>query len=318
MEKIWVIKDPDEYLEPRPAQWIEKEASHPVEQDPALAYTLSLLFWGSGQLYNGQRSKGLNYVCLALFGNALAILLFMFQEELPLYLRFFSISPAEAVLVAELLLFFFLFFWISNASDAYHTAIKARRTPFIGVLSRVWPTICSLLVPGWGQFLNGQPIKGGMFAVFAAFGIFSLVSALGIVQAWPFLEDSFSRLIVEVVLLVSLFSLLPMPFLWTLGSFDAWKVTQDDIKKEPFLERLKAANNRRRNQGWVRGLFPQIKRTLLLASILTILAAVIARYYLPWSYYREYVVDTMRLSAKQGMVLIPEFLRRIVAVLPAK
>jgi hypothetical protein len=173
-------------------------------------------------------------------------------------------------------------------------------------------------VPGWGQFLNGQPVKGGLFAVIAAFGIFSLVSILGILSAWPFLEDSSSRLILEGVLLLSLFSLLPMPFLWALGSFDAWKVAQDDIKKEPLLERLKAANNRRRDQGWVRGVFPQIKRTLLLVSILTILVAVIARYYLPWSYYREYVVDTMRLSAKQGMVLIPEFLRRIIAVLPAK
>ncbi|HET7319618.1 MAG TPA: hypothetical protein VFK23_10815, partial [Nitrospirota bacterium] len=305
-------------LNPRRIKRITADVSPRNEKDPALAYTLSLLFWGSGQLYNGMRTKGLVYACLALYGNALAILLFTFQEELPLYLRFFSISPAQAMLAAELLLFLFLFFWISNASDAYHTAIKARRTPFTGVSGRAWPMICSLFVPGWGQFLNGQPVKGGLFAVIAAFGIFSLASVMGILSVWHFLEDSSYRLIVEGVLLLSLFSLLPMPFLWALGSFDAWKVAQDDIKKEPLLERLRAANNRRRDQGWVRGVFPQIKRTLLLAAILTILAAVIARYYLPWSYYREYVVDTMRLSAKQGMVLIPEFLRRIIAVLPAK
>ncbi|MGE5809768.1 MAG: hypothetical protein ACM32I_11645, partial [Nitrospirota bacterium] len=233
MEKVWVVADPDEYMNPRRIKRITGDASPRNEKDPALAYTLSLLFWGSGQLYNGKRTKGLIYACLALYGNALAILLFTFQEELPLYLRFFSISPAQAMLAAEFLLFFFLFFWISNASDAYHTAIKSRRTQFTGVSSRAWPLICSLLVPGWGQFLNGQPVKGGLFAVIAAFGTFSLVSVLGILSAWPFLEDSSSRLIVEGVLLLSLFSLLPMPFLWALGSFDAWKVAQDDIKKEP-------------------------------------------------------------------------------------
>src|SRR5512147_936174 len=129
MEKVWVIADPDEYLNPRRTQRITEEES-PVEKDPALAYSLSLLFWGVGQLYNGQRAKGLNYICLAVYANALAVLLFMFQEELPLYLRFFSISPAQTVLAAELLLFFFVILWISNASDAYHSAIKTRRTPF--------------------------------------------------------------------------------------------------------------------------------------------------------------------------------------------
>jgi TM2 domain-containing membrane protein YozV len=327
MEKVWVIEDPDEYLKPRRKPRIREEdtppriteeVSPPDEVDPALAYTLSLLFWGAGQLYNGQRTKGLNYIGLALYGNILAILLFMFQEELPSYLFFFNITPAQALLAAALLLFFLLIFWVSNASDAYHTAIKARRTTFTGVSSCAWPLFCSLLVPGWGQFLNGQPIKGGLFAVCAAFGIFSLVTVLEIPQAWPFLEDSYSRLIVEGVLLLSSFCLLPMPFLWVLGVFDAWKVSQDDIKKEPLLERLKAANNRRRAQGWVRGVFPQIKRTLLLALFLIILIIITVRFYFSWNFYREYLVEGLSWSSEQGMVLIPEFIRGIIAMLPVK
>lgn len=246
MEKIWVIKDPDEYLKPCRKQQITKEAPAPAERDPALAYTLSLLFWGSGQLYNGQRAKGLSYIALAVYGNAFALLIFMFQKEVPSYLLFYSLSPAQAVLAVAFLIFCCLIFWVSNASDAYQTAIKARRTPFTGVKNRVWPLFCSMLVPGWGQFLNGQPIKGAVFAVCAAFGIFSFISARGILQAWLFLEDSYYRRIVEGVLLLSLFSLMFMPFLWVLSVFDAWKVGQDDIKKEPLLERLKAANNRRR------------------------------------------------------------------------
>jgi TM2 domain-containing membrane protein YozV len=318
MEKVWVVEDPDEYLNSLRTQRIPKEASLPDEKDPALAYTLSLLFWGAGQLYNGQRTKGLNYIGLALYGNALAILLFMFQEELPSYLFFFSVSPAQAMLAVALLFFAFLIFWVSNASDAYHTAIKARRTPFPGVSNRAWPVFCSLLVPGWGQFLNGQPVKGGLFAIWAAFGIFSLISVLGIMQVWPFLENSDSRVIVEGVLLLSLFSLVPMPFLWVLGVFDAWKVGQDDIKKEPFLERLKAANNRRRSQGWVRGVFPQIRRTLLLILFLIILIIITVQFYFPWNFYREDLREALSWSSKQGMMLIPELIRGIITVLPAK
>jgi TM2 domain-containing membrane protein YozV len=319
VEKVWVIKDPDEYLKPRRTPRIrEEEAPPPAEVDPALAYTLSLLFWGSGQLYNGQRAKGLSYIGLAAYSNAFTLLLFMFQQEIPFYLRFYGISPAQAVLVAAFLLFCCLFFWVSNASDAYHTAMKARRTTFTGVTGRAWPVFCSLLFPGWGQFLNGQPVKGGLLAVSATFGIFSLISILGISQAWPFLEDSSSRFIVEIVLLLSLFSLLPMPFLWVLGVFDAWKVVQDDIKKEPLLERLKAANNRRRVYGWVRGVFPQIKRMLMFALFLTVLIIITFRFYFPWNYYREELMNALSWSSKQGMMLIPELIRGIITVLPAK
>jgi hypothetical protein len=268
-------------------------------------------------LYNGQRTKGLSYIGLALCGNAIAMLLYMFQQELPLYLRFFSISPAQAVLVAAFLLFCSLIFWVSNASDAYHTAMKARRTPFPGVSSRAWPVFCSLLVPGWGQFLHGQPVKGGLIAVCAALGFFSLVSVPGIMQAWPFLEESSSRFIVEEVLLLSLFLRLTMPILWILGVFDAWKVGLDDIKKEPLLERLKAANNRRRAYGWA-SVFPQIKITFLLALFLTILVILTVRIYFPWNFYREYLMKALSLYSKQGMILIPQLIREIITVLPAK
>jgi len=43
-------------------------------------------------------------------------------------------------------------------------------------------------------------------------------------------------------------------------------------------ERLKATNNRRRAYGWVRGVFPQIKRPLLLAFFLIILIIIAVRF----------------------------------------
>jgi hypothetical protein len=54
-------------------------------------------------------------------------------------------------------------------------------------------------------------------------------------------------------------------------------------------ERLKAANNRRHAYGWVRGVFPHIKRTLVLGLFLIILIIITARFYFPWSFIAKTV-----------------------------
>lgn len=316
MEKVWVIEDPDEYLKSGRTQRITQEASLPAEKDPALAYTLSLLLWGTGQMYNGQRAKGMRALCIEVYGNGAALLAFVFQREIPSYLRYYGISPAQAVLAAAFLLLACLLFWASNASDAYHTAARARRTPFTGVSSSFYPAFCSLLVPGWGQFLNGQPVKGGLLAGSAMFGFFSLISVQGILEVWPFLENSPSRLVVEGVLLLSLLFLPLVPVLWVFSAFDAWKVSRDDIKKEPLLERLKAANNRRRIQGWVRGVFPQIKTTILL-SLLAVRLIIIGQASFPRDFYHSALAQALAWSSKQGMELIPDLISRLIALLPA-
>jgi hypothetical protein len=94
-------------------------------------------------------------------------------------------------------------------------------------------------------------------------------------------------------------------------------VSHDDIKKDPLLERIRATNYRRQSQGWVRGVFPQIKTTLLLALFLSILVIIINQYYFPRNFYRGYCAEALRSSSKQGMVLIPDLISRIIAVLPA-
>jgi TM2 domain-containing membrane protein YozV len=317
MEKVWVIKDPDQYLNSRKTQLATQALSLPEEKDPALAYTLSLLFWGAGQLYNGQRVKGLSFICLFMYGNAVALLTFTFQHELPFYLGFYGVSPAQAILAAAFLLLFCLFFWIFNASDAYYAAAKTRHTPFTGVSNPAYPALCSLLLPGWGQFLNGQPIKGSLIAGCAVLGFFSLIFFQNALQVWPSLENSASRIVVEVVLVLSLFTLPLMPVLWIFGVFDAWKVSRDDIKKESIIERLKATNNRRRTHGWVRGVFPQIKRTLILLAVLAVLVLVISHFYFPRHFYQSYLTKALMWSSEQGMVLVPELIKKIIAALPA-
>jgi hypothetical protein len=59
MEKVWVIEDPDEYLRPQNTKRLTTESPAPIEKSPAVAYSLSIFFWGGGQIYNDQRVKGL-------------------------------------------------------------------------------------------------------------------------------------------------------------------------------------------------------------------------------------------------------------------
>jgi hypothetical protein len=68
----------------------------------------------------------------------------------------------------------------------------------------------------------------------------------------------------------------------------------------------------------VRGVFPQIKRTLLLALFLNILIIITVRFYFPWKFYREDLMKALSWSSKQGMMLIPELIRGILTVLPVK
>jgi len=176
MEKIWVVKDPDEFLSAEETMSISPELSHSSEKSPAAAYSLSLLFWGAGQIYNGQKRKGRRFLFLMLLSCTGAVMSLLFWKTLFHMLRSHDISCLSIFIAAEVLFFGALVFWSYNAGDACHTAVRARTTPFTEVPSRVLPVLCSLLIPGWGQHLNGQPVKGSLFAFFSIFSLFTIVS----------------------------------------------------------------------------------------------------------------------------------------------
>jgi len=54
-----------------------------------------------------------------------------------------------------------------------------------------------------------------------------------VVLAWPFLEDTGSRFIIEGVFAVSVLNAPLLPLLWALSCHDALKVSRDDLLKEP-------------------------------------------------------------------------------------
>jgi TM2 domain-containing membrane protein YozV len=204
-----------------------------------------------------------------------------------------------------------LIVWLFNAEHAYYSANKTRTEAFPGIENAFFPAACSLLIPGWGQFLNGQAVKGTLFLMFALIGFFAVPALLVIPWFWPGLDTATDRLFWETVL-VAVLLLSPLTLLiWALNSFDALKVSLDDTKKEPVLKRLEYANNRRRIYGWGRGVFPYFKQILMLGLFL-VLCLTIAYYHFPTTYYVASLQRLHAQSSQQHMVLIPRLIDRLL------
>lgn len=311
MEKIWEIKDPDEYLKRRKSGRSRETPAPRVERNPARAYSLSLIFWGAGQSYNEEHGKALAFQVLLIALIVVAVLAAIFSGRLVSFLEAGHIPRSQAFLFFEFLFFGILLFWISNAAEAYRTAARSRSSRFPGIQNRFYPCLCSLLLPGWGQFLNGQPAKGTFFSAVSLFGLFAVVSIPVTLLFWPFLEASDARFIVEAVFALAMLYAPLLPFLWLFSAYDALKVSLDELKKEPLLERIKAANNRRRTQGLVRGVFPQIRSTLLLVLLLISLSLAISSTF-PAGFYTDLVNTISEWLSRQGMIILPEILDRAV------
>ncbi len=309
MEKVWEIKDPDSYLRKKT---VVRRGPAVEEKDPAKAYSLSLLCWGGGQLYNNQLAKAsiflITMALLLVFGVLGAI---NFSELLK-FLRERKISLSDAFLYLETALFFILMLWIFNAGDAYHFARRTRRKPYRGVNSKLTPALASLVLPGWGQFLNGQQLKGSLYAGLSVVGIFSVLSVVLTYLAWPLLDASDTRFLVEGISSVSLVIVPFVPLLWLFGAYDALMVSRDDLKKEPLWERIKAAYYRGRSQGWVRGVFPQIKGTLLLFLTLVFFVIVVF-FWSPKEFYAEQLTIVKRALSGRGMTIVPGLIDRLLA-----
>jgi TM2 domain-containing membrane protein YozV len=312
MEKVWVVNDPDQYFPSKNTSRISPELSHPFEKSPAVAYSLSLLFWGAGQIYNGQKRKGQRFLALMLLSITGAALSLAFWRPLLQMLRSYYISCLSIFIAAEVLFFVALVFWSYNASDAYHTAVRARRTPFTDVPSSIYPVLCSLIIPGWGQHLNGQPAKGSFFACFSLFSVFSVVSVPAILLAWPSLEASEIRRTIEGIFTLMVLFVPLIPVLWIFGSYDAFKVSIDDLKKEPLLDRIKYANNRRRTQGLVRGVIPHIRSTIFLLLLLALLY-IISSHIFPKNFYIDHLAEAQAWLRNRGMTIVPMLIGKLLS-----
>lgn len=310
MEKVWEIKDPDSLLHELKRGRRRTERPEMDEKDPARAYSLSLLFWGGGQLYTDQPVKGILFLVLLFLFAIAGFVSLIFPERLFRYLLDRGMTLSDVFLAGEALLFFVILFWIYNAGDAYHGAARWRQSRFRGIASTSIPFFCSLLLPGWGQFLNGQQLKGSLFSALTVLGLFSLAAVPATLWAWPVLDPGDSRMLIDAILGVCVLFLPLVPLIWLLGSYDALQVSRNDLLKEPLWERIKAANNRRRAQGWVQGVFPGIRRTLLLVLVLAA-AFVVVSLSFPKRYYSGWLAETRTRLAAQGMTVVPDILERV-------
>ena len=314
MDKVWEIPDPDERPRRRSSTTTQRQEPARSEKDPAKAYSLSVLVWGLGQLYTDQLVKGAVFMVVMLLVVAGTVLSLAFWDTVLVFLVMHDRTFAGAFLVAEVLLFCVLLFWTYNAGDAYHHAARARKARFRGVASRVTPLLTSACIPGWGQFLNGQPFKGGIYRGVSVLGIFSVITIPAVILAWPFLEDTGSRFIIEGIFAVSVLLVPLFPLLWAISCHDAFKVSRDDLLKEPLWERVKAAYYRGRTQGWVRGIMPQIKGTFMLALYL-VFALIVIHYYFPKGFYADLLTHLRTSLSEQGMAIVPELMGKLLAVL---
>ncbi|HEY6010825.1 MAG TPA: hypothetical protein VIX18_05085 [Nitrospirota bacterium] len=313
MDKVWEIKDPDTYLRKKPRG---KRPTPGVQKDPARAYSLSMFWWGIGQFYNDQIWKGTAFFIAAVVLLFSTALLAVYHEGALQFLRDQGASIATAFLFAEALLFLSVLFWAYNAVDAYHHAARSRSVRFRGVAGSVKPFLASLVSPGWGQFLNGQPFKGSLHAALAVVGFFAVLSVFLILLFWPVLEPSESRWMLEELFVVCALILPFVPLLCVFSAHDAFKVSRDELLKEPLWERIKAAYYRGRTQGWVQGVFPRIKGTFVLAVVLALLAVVVY-YWFPIGFYVKLLASVREFTRDRGMTIAPELITEVLSRLPA-
>ena len=129
---------------------------------PALAATLSMWIWGSGQFLNGDRDLAVLLAMWQVQIVALHYLVCMTWGSLTRLAHLFFVSEWEMLLACAALDFWFIFLWLFNVSQAYRSA-ERRRGVFTGLRRWYLSGLASLLIPGWGQILNGQRIKGLCF-----------------------------------------------------------------------------------------------------------------------------------------------------------
>lgn len=128
------------------------------------ASSLSILVWGSGQWLNGDRDLAsllflwqvlivaLHYAVVSIWGPIRQMAHLFFVEEW------------EVLMIAAALDFWLMFLWLFNVSQAYRSAERQRGR--CRGLGNAWLAgLASLLIPGWGQIVNGQ-LRKGLFFLF--------------------------------------------------------------------------------------------------------------------------------------------------------
>lgn len=319
-QKVWVIADTTDELPAK--QRIDNRAkngrddrlaSKALQKNPAIAFSLSMIVWGSGHFYLRDSRLGSIFLgCMLLFYAALSSVVVFWEPVI----RFISENhlPLPLLLFAAVLFFTFgLCCWLYAAVHAYSQAADLRSEPFRGAVNELWPLLGSLILPGWGQFLNGQPKKGLFFLLFGALGCFSVSFTLMGAAIWPFLHSG-ERLFFEVYLYAILLVFPIYLLMWLAAAHDAFWSCREPIRKRPFRARWQFARERIRTHGIGRFFMPKMK-TALISGLLLVLAFLMGRHYVPKSYYLACLEKMEMDMVNYQMRMIPELVGKAIRLL---
>jgi len=310
-EKVWVLENPTIKSEKKDRTATETTEPTGPGKNPAVAATLSLLIWGMGQFYNRELKLGFLFILLMANFYGIPALVIVYWNFLTPYLETFHITRSDALMGTEAFWLTGLIFWVSNVLHAYYGADKNRTKPFEGINHPVLVTLCSFLIPGWGQLLNGQPKKAFFFLIFAAAGFAAVTAPVSIFFIWPMLATIDERIAVEwmVVAAAVIFPLVLL--MWLVGLYDAVKVGLDPVKKEPLRNRIEYAINRIRIKGLARGVLPQMKVFLMLVLFLGFTLA-LGYFYFPLNNYAPLLRGLEKATEDRGMVLTPYLINHLL------
>jgi len=311
--QVWVIESEAEKQRRRAAL---AEAHRPPEPDrnPAVAATLSLLIWGMGQIYARKAKSGFLFLLFMVNFALIVGLEFFYWNFFAALLDRVQIGRTNASLVIGGICVASLLIWVFNILHAYYSADTKRAEPFGGIEHPLVATICSALVPGWGQLLNGQPKKALIYLIFSAVGLAAGTVTILAAGLWPKLSTADDRIGVEWMIVAAVVIAPAVLIVWLIGIYDAAKVGWDPVKKEPLRKRFEYAVNRIRIKGLARGLLPQVKVFLML-TLLLVLSGVLSYSYFPIRDYAPVLQSLEKSSADRRMVLTPYLLDHLLQVI---
>ncbi|MFI5305339.1 MAG: hypothetical protein ACHQYP_11170 [Nitrospiria bacterium] len=309
-KNVWKIEDPARVSSPQKEALDNDAGQDKFDRSPAVAFSLSLLIWGGGQIYNRQHALGVLFIFLMANFWIDITLAGVFWQSMITTFNGAKIYPV-ALIGCGIFYILGLIFWIFNAFQAYRHANKADAEMFQGVNSVLLPLICSFFVPGWGQFLNGQPKKGLCFLIFTLAGLISVPVLVLIPDFWSGLETFNDRLLIEKILIIAVVFLPLIIIMWVVSVYDAVKVSLDPVKKEPIGKRVEYAINRFRMNGFSRFVLPTGKRILMFSLLLGFLLILCYQYF-PTKNYTDIMQNLHSRLSQKGMVFVPRLIEQIL------
>jgi hypothetical protein len=187
---------------------------------PAGAASLSLYVWGSGQWLNGDRDLAILLVLSQ--GLIAALHYFVVQTWSPIrrMAHVFFIEEWELLLGAAAIDFWLIFLLLFNVSQAFKSA-ERQRGKFRGLKQPFLAGLASLIVPGWGQILNGQ-LRKGLFFLLAFVTQAYLLAFYLLTPLYGIVSDlDPNQLILREVIRYGKFLLVATTLLWLMSVYDA-------------------------------------------------------------------------------------------------